>query len=221
MKDTDATKEFYETLGVKSLSKLTTSKKTKTQLCFLKKYLSKKQRILDLACGYGRLTIPLAQEGFTIEGLDLSPYLIKNAKKCTQQKKLNITFKTGDMRNLPYKNSSFDAVFCMWSSFNELLTKKDQIQTLNEIFRVLKMDGIGIIDVPYFNKPTMKLKKVGTFIQKSSHLYKRVIEGLEVIRYLHNKESLLNIAKKSKITNHTIKVITIEGKRRIIFYFYK
>lgn len=39
------------------------------------------QPVLDLACGTGRLTIPLAQEGFAITGLDIVPGMLDRARE--------------------------------------------------------------------------------------------------------------------------------------------
>ena len=38
-------------------------------------------RLLELACGTGRLTIPLAREGFAVTGLDLSPEMLRIAER--------------------------------------------------------------------------------------------------------------------------------------------
>ncbi len=191
--------EFYEKLGHKKLSALVTKQKSKAQLDFLKKIFFKKQKLLDLACGYGRLTVPLVQQGFNVQGCDLSGNLIKKAKIFAQQKNLKIKFTLVDMRELPYKDNSFDGVFCMWSSFNHMLTKKDQVKALKGMYRILKYGGICLIDVPYFKKPTKRLQQAGTFVDKSFHLYTSLIGGEEVALYLHSKQTLIDVVQKSYI----------------------
>jgi 2-polyprenyl-3-methyl-5-hydroxy-6-metoxy-1,4-benzoquinol methylase len=73
--------QFYRELGARGLALRKKPENTKSELNFLKKILDKKQKILDLACGYGRFTIPLAKEGYDIQGLDLSPDLLKKARE--------------------------------------------------------------------------------------------------------------------------------------------
>ncbi|MSS71592.1 MAG: class I SAM-dependent methyltransferase [Candidatus Latescibacteria bacterium] len=43
--------------------------------------LTPRMRLLDLCCGYGRHGVPLARQGFHVVGLDLSPVLLKEARK--------------------------------------------------------------------------------------------------------------------------------------------
>ena len=51
-------------------------------LNFYKKWMPQKKeaRILELCCGTGRLTIPIAQEGFDICGVDIMPSMLDEAK---------------------------------------------------------------------------------------------------------------------------------------------
>ena len=59
--------------------------------------------VLELACGTGRILIPVAERNIKITGLDLSPSMIKIAKdkisKLSPEIQKNITFIVGDMRS--------------------------------------------------------------------------------------------------------------------------
>lgn len=217
----ESTKEFYKKLKTEGMSKLMTKERDKAYLQFLKSNLKKDQKILDLACGYGRLTIPLAKAGYNISGIDLAPNFIKDAKTQAKQKKLQIDFKVGNMLKLPYEKESFDAIICMWSSFNHLLTQKDQIKSLNEMLRILKKDGLAIIDMPSYKKPTTKQIKLKQFFGKDNRLCRSEIDGHSFVDYIHNKNSLKNIVIKSKIKNSQIKTELIGGRKRLILYIQK
>ncbi len=109
---------------------------------YFRKYVNKNDRILDLGCGNGRVYEFFKDYGITYYGLDISEKLINIAKK----KYPEPNFKVGNMINLPYENNFFDTVW-MIASFHHLRDKKERIQTLKEIKRVLKENGILIITV--------------------------------------------------------------------------
>ncbi|MFC1841713.1 class I SAM-dependent methyltransferase [Candidatus Dependentiae bacterium] len=210
-------KIFYKKIGAKGLASLASKEKTIAYIKFLKRFISQDHKILDVACGYGRITIPLAKMGYHIEGIDISPNLIEEAKKQAKRQGLKIVFKVGDMRNLPYKSGSFDTVICMWSSFSYMLTKKDQIQAINQMYRVLAQNGILIIDLPFATKNNIKS---GVFMKDT--ILKKDILGAEHVVYLHTKKTLDNLLKNIKnIKSYDIKYQNIGGKRRLVAFIKK
>lgn len=204
--------EFYKKLGPEGMASLTNKKRDKAILNYISKFLKKSDKILDLACGYGRITIPLAKRGYKIEGIDISPDLIKKARKEAK----GLRFKIGDMRDLPYKNESFDKILCLWSSFNHLLTKKDQLKAINEIYRILKENGICLIELPNGESKWAKAN-----IKKYGRIAPFMIKGLRIINYIHDKKTLNNLAKRSKFKSYKVKFTNIGGRRRIIFVLEK
>ncbi|MEX0987654.1 MAG: methyltransferase domain-containing protein [Bacteroidales bacterium] len=104
--------------------------------------------ILDLACGQGRHSLELARRGCkNVYGLDRSHYLINKAKQINQSEGLQVNFKEGDARRLPYSTDTFDKVMILGNSFGYFESIEDDIKILKEIFRVLKPGGIFLIDV--------------------------------------------------------------------------
>lgn len=123
---------------------------TEKEVSLFARYLDIKDgdSLLDLACGQGRHLIELAQKGnFNLYGLDRSRYLIQRAKNISRKKRLNINFKEGDARKLPYPTDSFDFVTILGNSFGYFETTDDDIKILKEIFRVLKPEGKLLMDV--------------------------------------------------------------------------
>ena len=112
--------------------------------------------ILELACGTGRVLIPLAEAGFNIHGLDISENMLKIAEKKLEEKKLSnlVTLTEGDMAqyDLPFKE--FSLAFITFRSFMHLFTQKDQLSCLKCTYEHLKPGGVLIIDVyaPRFSK---------------------------------------------------------------------
>ncbi len=104
--------------------------------------------ILDLCCGHGRHSLELARRGFTnVKGLDRSHYLIQKAKQNAKKEGLDIKFKEGDARKIPYPDNSFNFVMILGNSFGYFESVDDDIRILKEVFRVLKPDGKILIDV--------------------------------------------------------------------------
>jgi D-alanine-D-alanine ligase len=110
--------------------------------------LEKDQRILDVCCGQGPDVLELARRGFAnVEGLDRSHYLIQRARGQAKKEGLNVKFKEGDARKLPYATDTFDVVTILGNSFGYFETIEDDMRVLKEVRRVLKPWGRLLIDV--------------------------------------------------------------------------
>ncbi|MGH3300811.1 MAG: class I SAM-dependent methyltransferase [Streptosporangiaceae bacterium] len=71
------------------------------------------QRVLDIACGHGRLTRELAGRGARVTGLDVSAALVARALAVERQVSLGITYVVADVgRWQPPEPATFDAVTC-------------------------------------------------------------------------------------------------------------
>jgi len=110
--------------------------------------LSPEQRILDLCCGQGRHSLELARRGFRyLEGLDRSHYLIQKAKALGKKEGLNLTFREGDARKLPYAPDTFDVIMILGNSLGYFETIQDDLRVLKEVLRTLKPWARLLIDV--------------------------------------------------------------------------
>ncbi len=110
--------------------------------------ITKKDNVLDLCCGQGRHSLEIARRGYiNVTGLDRSHYLINKARKTNSSEGLNVTFKEGDARKLPFKDNSFDIVLIAGNSFGYFDSKKDDLRILKEVKRVLKPNGQLLLDI--------------------------------------------------------------------------
>jgi SAM-dependent methyltransferase len=125
---------------------------TEQQLRFLKNQLKSDGCVLDLACGTGRHTIHLRNQGYTIVGLDASAKLLKIGK----QRDGGAMLVCGDMRFLPFTEATFSAVISMDTSVGYLLTEEEDAESTAEARRVLSRDGVLIVDV--FNRLNLTRK---------------------------------------------------------------
>ena len=218
--------EFYTELTPDGLASRKKKVHTKKELSYLIKFLDKKDRILDIGCGYGRFTIPLAKKKYSIEGIDITPALIEKAKRDAKKEKVNINFKIGDMRKLPYKNDNFNKIICMWSVFIELSKKKDQLIAIREMKRILVPKGFALIEmpVPITSNLVIEDKKIGDkiILKKGQKIAVNVLGNIEAMpSYRHNKSTLINLMKECKIKKFKVFTDKFGGRERFFLQFWK
>jgi SAM-dependent methyltransferase len=114
-------------------------------IAFLERQLPRQSfgRLLDLCCGTGRHALPLAQRGYAVVGLD------------RMARALDVLGTTGvrpvdrvqaDMRALPIRDGSVDAVICMWQSFGQFAPHVNRA-VLADVQRVVRPGGRLVLDV--------------------------------------------------------------------------
>jgi len=85
-------------------------------VAFLKTIFEDGGEILDLACGAGRHTIPLAHAGYRMTGVDVSPTFLDVGRALSRPVALKPDLRLGDMRDLPWRDR-FDGAICFGNSF--------------------------------------------------------------------------------------------------------
>jgi SAM-dependent methyltransferase len=99
---------------------------------------------LELACGTGRVLIPVAEAGVTVTGLDLSKPMITRARRkvaaLPDEVRARITVGEGDMRSFRL-NAQFALIYVPFRAFLHLMQVSDQIAALNNIRRHLQPGG--------------------------------------------------------------------------------
>jgi SAM-dependent methyltransferase len=111
--------------------------------------LPKGSKVLDLACGNGRHSVYFAKKGFDVLGIDLSQYLINEARKNLKTDYLEwanrLRFEIGDMRRIGHRNE-FDLVVNLFSSFGYFEPDSENLKVLNSISLSLKKNGYFFFD---------------------------------------------------------------------------
>lgn len=106
--------------------------------------------VLDLACGQGRIAVPLAQAGYRITGLDYSDYLLDVARQAAADAGVDIAFHRADMRDLPAEwRGHFDAVINIFTAFGYFENEAEDQKVLAGVANVLKPGGQFLIDVSH------------------------------------------------------------------------
>lgn len=73
-------------------------------------------RVLDVACGSGNLSMPAARAGALVTGVDIATNLLEQARARASSEGLQIQFDEGDAEALPYADASFDVVVSMFGA---------------------------------------------------------------------------------------------------------
>ena len=104
--------------------------------------------LLELACGSGRLLLPLAEAGFEVTGVDNSTNMLNLAEQRLQQAGLaaRCTLVQQDMCSL-HLDQKFRMAFIALGSFGHMITRKEQQQALRAIRNHLATGGRFILDI--------------------------------------------------------------------------
>ena len=166
----------------------------------------KKGRILDIACGNCRQLVPF--RGCELYGTDFSEKMIEKAKKYCEENNMSVDLRVAEASLLPFGDNFFDVVLFLYSLHN--LKEEDRTKSLQEMFRVMKPGGFGMISVWLKSYKGEKEKYWG--VDKDEAVY----------RYYHffSKEELENLVKivgfkiiKSYIAGRKQKNIFVEVKK--------
>ena len=105
--------------------------------------------VLELGCGTGRVSIPIAESGVAITGLDFSEPMLDVARRKSRRIASSgggITFVHADMRDFSL-DGPFGLIIIPFRGFLSLLTVEDQTRTLRAIRRHLAPDGRLVFNV--------------------------------------------------------------------------
>jgi SAM-dependent methyltransferase len=100
--------------------------------------------VLDVPCGFGRHSIPLAAAGYRVVGVDRAQSLLDEAARRAGGDRWPKLVRA-DYRELPMAGESFDVALNMFTSLGYLGDEQD-IRALAEIRRVLRPEGRLVIE---------------------------------------------------------------------------
>jgi SAM-dependent methyltransferase len=104
--------------------------------------------LLELACGSGRLLLPLTQEGYSLTGVDTSAAMLALARNALQEAGVveQVTLVQQDLCNL-HLPQKFSLAFIALGSFAHLTSRKAQQQALAAIRAHIPTGGTLIVDI--------------------------------------------------------------------------
>jgi len=208
---------FYAGLGADGLANRTRPEWDEQIVGAVVELLPPEARTLDVGCGYGRVALPLARAGYAVEGLDLSENLIEAARRVADAEGLACRFTVGSMTSLPYASASFDAILCLWSAFHELLDEEAQTQTVGEMWRVLRPEGLALIEGPLYEEPTQAEIESGARRGRNGRIAWSIVEGMPNPHYCHDERSFRRLCEKADVSDFKVFLREWAGRRRLFF----
>ena len=128
--------------------------------------IAQNRRVLELGCGTGRVSFPLAREGVHVVGIDLSSEMLARARQRQRRlrKPLPLSLVRGDIRRLPFSRGAFPLVIAPYGILQSLLDEDDLAATLTAVADSLAGGGIFglelVADLPawkeYSNRVTLR-----------------------------------------------------------------
>ncbi len=176
-------------------------------------------KILELACGTGNITIPLAKKGYAVKAVDISQDMLMVAKDKALKEGTDIFFIQQDMTQLDLEGK-FDAVLCMCDGINYIIEEEELLSLFKTIHNHLTENGILVFDISsyyklqnilgnntfgenqedlcylwenFFDESTDLLEMNLTFFIQEKNLYRK-FEEFHQQRAFHNLE-LINLLK--------------------------
>jgi ubiquinone/menaquinone biosynthesis C-methylase UbiE len=129
--------------------------------------------VLELGCGTGRISLPLARAGVSLVGVDRSAPMLERARRrgaALQRRRGGhargrLSLVRSDIRTLPFEPAAFEMVLAPYGILQSLVAERDLSATLESVHRVLAPGGLFGIDlvpdVPQWREYTDRVQMRG------------------------------------------------------------
>lgn len=104
------------------------------------------RNVLDMCCGPGRHSVALAARGWSVTGVDRTPFLLNKARERADAARVQVEFVEQDMRDFR-RLDSFDLALSLFTSFGYFVTEEEELQVLRNLHDSLRPGGLAVIDV--------------------------------------------------------------------------
>lgn len=141
--------DWYKKIWSLDIQDQSWTEDTARQVDFIVKALGLRggERILDLACGFGRHSAELARRGFTVTGVDITPCYVEYAAKCAAEEGLSAEFICADIREVSFENE-FDVVLNMADgAVGYLENEAENLKIFDVVSRALRAGGKHFMDI--------------------------------------------------------------------------
>ena len=185
--------------------------------------------VADLGCGNGRHLLPCAEHCKGVVGVDISRNLLEIVQGKVKDRGFeNVLLLQSDLVELPVKDNSFDGALFI-ASLHNIKNRSNRIESLKELRRILKKNGIAMISVwsrwqdrfakrflvDLFLFPIRYIRSHGKYEFGDIEIFWRQ-HNLNVKRFYHlySKRELVKDVKKAGLRIIEIKDVKLKSKKR-------
>ncbi len=123
--------------------------------------------VLELGCGTGKVTIPIAEAGYSIMGIDLSEAMLQHARQKTQHHEFPISFKLGDMTSFE-EDQKFKVIILPSNNLAHLMDYREAKNCFLRVSDHLDEDGVFVIDafvpsIAILNKSSEEIETISEY----------------------------------------------------------
>lgn len=132
--------------------------------------------IVELGCGTGRITMPLAHEGVRLIGVDRSAEMLARARRRVRRQRRGArpALVRADVRTLPLPDGAVPMVMAPYGILQSLLSERDLRATLRDVARVIVPAGMFVMelvaDLPAWGEYRRKVSLRGRRTPGGSHI---------------------------------------------------
>jgi len=134
-------------------------------------------RALDIACGRGRNSLFLAECGFDVVAMDISPVALAEGRKQAEEKSLSISWRQADLEKIVLPEAAYDLII----NFNYL-----QRSLVPQIKKSLKTGGHAIFETYLIDQQAIGNPKNPTYLLGHNELL-GLFRSLRVLYYREGK----------------------------------
>ena len=168
-----------------------------------KTQLSSNPKVLDLCCGFGRISAELARRGFSVTGVDITESYLQTAKEEASLDNLDIEYIKADAREF-VRRDYFDLAVNLYISFGYFENKKDDLLMVRNAYESLKNGRSFIIET--LGKEIAVRDFVETeWFERAGFTVLTQYEALDSWTFLKNRWILMKDGKKiEKVFNQRL-----------------
>lgn len=138
--------------------------------------------VIELACGTGRVTIPIALANVPVIGVDLSQQMLDKARDKASSKDLDITWLLQDCTKLQLDMKS-RLIYMTGNSFQHFLTNESQDQLLQSVHAHLLKDGVFIFNTRFPSKEELLQPVTEEFWRSYRDATGNLVDAYTIARY--------------------------------------
>lgn len=157
---------------------------------FLSRLIKVPSDVLDLGCATGGYAAYLAQQGHSVEAVDLDPGMIAQLKE-KYADRLTLTAEVGNIKALSQRKGNYDLIYCIGNTLVHLAHKGEVSDFVKAAYNQLKPGGRLVIQSVNYDRvlkyqvqslPTIERPEQGLVFERA---YQHVASGIQFMGRLH------------------------------------